>query len=159
MNEDQCAAGQCQGRAIRCGKHGAIWAKETMEKQGWVCINEYGLDVAVAVDNTFIRTLEAVQLAGVEMQRWVTGWDHKRGSPMFGVWAPKAVAAILGAVAGKLDAKSLAVAFKKAKLNPEFAAAVDAAWRLGGSQAAVDIISAELPTIAWQINQSVGSGH
>lgn len=126
-----------------------------METRGWVCVNEYGTEAAKDIDLTFIHTLEAVQLAGVELQRWMAGWDDKRGVPLFGIWAPKAVAAILGTIGGKVNAKVLSQAFKAAKLNPGFAEAVDAAWRLGGVDSALAIISSELPHIAAELNASV----
>ncbi len=155
-----CVGGTCQpsvhAPSIRCVKHACLWAKTTMEKRGWVCINEYGSEASEAVDRGFISMLSAVQEAKVDLQRWMAGWDEKRGTPIFGVWAPRAVAAIIGATQGKVSPEALAKAFIQAKLNPSFAAAVDAAWRMGGVESASQIIAAELPAVAAEINGSVG---
>lgn len=63
-----CIGGQCQPSierpSIRCTMHAAISARETMEKQGWVCINEYGNDTAKAVDAAFLDAVGAVQKPG-----------------------------------------------------------------------------------------------
>lgn len=137
-------------------RHASLWAKYTMEKRGWVCINEYGAEAAEKVDLSFIRALEAVQLAKIDLQRWMAGWDSKRGTPIMGVWAPKLAAAIIGALSGTTaSAASIARAFATAKVSPTFAVAVDAAWRMGGVTAARELIAAELPDLARDINATV----
>lgn len=151
-----CIGGQCHG-GTRCAMHASLWAKEAMELRGWVCVTEYGAEASRMVDLEFIKTLEAIKMAGVDMQRWMAGWDQKRGEPIYGVWAPKPVAAILGCMAGRGDAKALAEALQHAKVSRDFAAAIDAAWRMGGTESALEIIRAELPHLADKINQTVRS--
>lgn len=153
-----CVPGSCQLPAIRCMRHAALYAQHTMIKQGWVCIDEYGTESAKAVDGTFLDILHAVQIAGVTLQRWMCGWDEARGTVKLGVWAPKAVAAIVGTIAGKVSPAEMASALKEAKTNAAFAGAVDASWRMGGAAAALEIIAAELPHLAQAINKTVQGG-
>lgn len=127
-----------------------------MEKQGWVCINEYGSEAATAVDAAFFDTVAAVQLAGVTLQRWMAGWDAKKEVPIYGIWAPRPVAAIIAVCEGKLKRNELAQILKEAKINAPFVQALDAAWRLGGREAAAVVIVDALPHIAAEINRSIG---
>lgn len=155
-----CVGGECRPStehpSIRCTMHAALSAKATMEKQGWVCINEYGSETATAVDAAFFDTVAAVQLAGVTLQRWMAGWDAKKEVPIYGIWAPRPVAAIIAVCEGKLKRNELAQVLKEAKINTPFVQALDAAWRLGGREAVVMIITDQLPHIAAEINRTTG---
>lgn len=147
-----CVGGQCSPRLpnglhnIHCARHGARYARAVMEKQGWVCIQEYGGPEPTSGE--FLDMVRAVHDAGVDLQRWMAGWDETRGTPSFGIWAPKVAAAILGTMAGTLDQRGLTEALRASKLDPAFANAVDAAWRLGGKDAAKELILGELPHLA-----------
>lgn len=149
-----CIGGTCGG-PTRCAKHACIHARKVMDDRGWVLMEEYGSSVSKEVDARFCRVLEAVVGAGVELTRWIAGWDTQRGEPMFGIWAPRPVAAIINAMSGRdASAKSMLAAFHQTKVNPQFAAAVDAAWRIGGHEAAVQVIAAELPQLAQELQGS-----
>lgn len=155
-----CSGGIChpsvENASRRCTMHAAIAAKTSMEKQGWVCINEYGGEAAQAVDANFLDIVAAVQLAGVTLQRWMAGWDAKKEVPIYGIWAPRPVAAILAVCEGKVKRNELVQVLKEAKINTQFVQALDAAWRLGGREATVAIIADTLPHIAAEINRTVG---
>lgn len=159
MARSGCIGGECHpsvaAASVRCQMHAAISAKETMEKQGWVCINEYGHDTAQAVDSAWLDQVQAVHMAGVTLQKWMAGWDATKQVPLYGIWAPRPVAAILAVCQGKIKRDALAQVLKESKINAPFVQALDAAWRLGGHDAALEIIKDQLPQIARQLNQTI----
>lgn len=147
-----CVGGQCSGGGvIMCGRHGSERAVQVMTDRGWVLIDEYG-DSSKELEPHFLSMVHAVQLAGVELERWFAGWDHPKQVPKYGVWAPRVVAAILGLLAKRLAVPQLVQALKAAKIDPQFAAAVDAAWRFGGAAASDAMVVERLPQLAEQIN-------
>lgn len=129
-----------------------------MEKRGWVLLTEYFTDKGEPVTAEFFDMAKAVNLAGVDMQRWLAGWDHQRGTPVYGIWAPRVAAAILGTCSGRLSAESLARVLRQGKMDADFAGAIDAAWRLGGKAAVDDVLRDVLPALVPEINASVRKG-
>lgn len=125
-----------------------------MEDRGWVCVHDYGTDAAEAVDGAFLDVVKAVHEAGVDMQRWLTGWDDKRGTPRMGIWAPRIPAAVIATLTGKVDVQRLTEILHMSKSDPEFIHAVDAAWRLGGREAAMELFLTQYPRIAQAIASS-----
>jgi hypothetical protein len=119
-----------------------------MEQRGWVCLNDYGGNAVVLGQQTawVQAAVVLVQAVGTELQRAPAGWDEslRRATP--GVWAP-AFAAPLLPLLGLLSHNSLDRALRYAKDDRVFAAAVDAAFRLGGEVAALDVVWGVLPML------------
>lgn len=119
-----------------------------------MCVHDYGTEAAEAVDTAFLDIVRAVHDAGVEMQRWMTGWDDRRGVPRMGVWAPRIPAAVMSTLAGKVSREKLTEVLHMAKTDREFIDAVDAAWKLGGREAALELFMTQFPRIAQAIATS-----
>lgn len=149
-----CSGGRCSG-SVRCARHAALYSRWIMEKQGWVCIAEYG-DTTKPATPEFLDMVKAVNEAGTDMQHWTCGWDDERGRPLYGIWAPRVAAAILGVVMGKdhgvqfarMSVAQLKNALVAATIDQDFVQAVDAAYRLGGRSAARDVVLEHVPKLA-----------
>jgi hypothetical protein len=143
----RCHGGSCD-HTVRCARHAAEHAKAVMEERGWVLLHEYG--GAENLDPHFLGMVRAVQRAGTELQRWMAGWDAERGVPKVGIWAPRVAACILGLMADKLSEDDLTSALIAAKVDHDFAQAVDAAYRMGGNEAAAEVLRDRLPTLTFR---------
>lgn len=151
--DGNCVGGTCfpqkvdRGHpSIRCPRHAALWNKEHMEAQGWVCISEWG-DTPKPATSEWLDMVRAVHAAGADMQQGAVDWDDQKRTARLGVWAPRVVAAVLGTMAGKTSVQELTGALRASKLNQEFGMAVDAAYKLGGREAAHAVILDNMSTI------------
>lgn len=149
-----CMLGQCYPNAmqaqVRCGKHAALYEVRAMEDRGWVPVATYADGINRRLDDHFMDMVRGVQMASLDMQRGLVGWDDDTNLPQFGIWAPRVVAVTLSLCGDILSAEDLAEVLRAAKVDQDFIQAVDAGYRMGGNDAAMEMIKARMPRLTFK---------